>query len=42
MDARAEGYVVCYTLNRKAFNEVLGPIQDIWRYEALRKVLGLA
>lgn len=39
MDAVAEGYVVCYTLNRKAFNEVLGPIQDIWRYEALRKVL---
>lgn len=38
MDARADTYVVCYTLNRKAFHDILGPIEDIWRYEALRKV----
>ena len=37
-DARADTYVVCYTLNRKAFHDILGPIEDIWRYEALRKV----
>lgn len=30
--------VVCYTLQRKAFDDVLGPIQDVWRFEALRKV----
>ena len=29
---------MCYTLNRKAFHDILGPIEDIWRYEALRKV----
>ena len=37
-DARADTYVVCYTLNRRAFHDILGPIEDIWRYEALRKV----
>ena len=31
--------MVCYTLNRRAFHDILGPIEDIWRYEALRKVL---
>lgn len=36
----ADGYVVCYALGRKAFNELLGPIEDVWRYEALRKVQG--
>lgn len=34
----AEGYVVCYALTRKAFNDLLGPIEDVWRYESLRKV----
>ncbi len=34
----ADGYVVCYALGRKAFNELLGPIEDVWRYETLRKV----
>ena len=29
---------MCYTLSRKAFNELLGPIEDMWRFEALRKV----
>ncbi|KAI7838861.1 hypothetical protein COHA_007362 [Chlorella ohadii] len=36
--ATADGYVVCYALGRKAFNELLGPIEDVWRYETLRKV----
>ena len=30
--------MVCYTLGRAAFNELLGPIEDVWRYETLRKV----
>lgn len=30
--------VTCYMLQRKAFDSVLGPIQDVWRFEALRKV----
>ena len=30
--------MVCYALGRKAFNELLGPIEDVWRYETLRKV----
>jgi hypothetical protein len=34
----ADTYTVCYTLSRKAFNELLGPIEDMWRFEALRKV----
>ena len=34
----AEGYVVCYALSRQAFNDLLGPIEDVWRYETLRKV----
>jgi hypothetical protein len=31
---------VCYTLGRKAFHELLGPIEDVWRYETLRKARG--
>lgn len=34
----AQTAVVCYTLARKAFDGLLGPIQDVWRFEALRKV----
>ncbi|GMH33824.1 hypothetical protein BSKO_01658 [Bryopsis sp. KO-2023] len=34
----SEGYVVCYTLNREAFNNLLGPIETLWRYEVLKKV----
>ena len=34
----ADTYLVCYALGRAAFNEVLGPIEDVWRYEVLRKV----
>jgi hypothetical protein len=29
--------VVCYSLGRAAFNELLGPIEDVWRYDTLRK-----
>lgn len=34
----AKTQVVCYTLTRKSFDSLLGPIQDVWRFEALRKV----
>ena len=34
----AKTAVVCYTLARKSFDGLLGPIQDVWRFEALRKV----
>lgn len=27
---------VCYALGRQAFNELLGPIEDVWRFESLR------
>lgn len=38
----AEGYVACFSLSRQAFNDLLGPIGDLWRYETLRKVPILA
>ena len=34
----AKSRLVCYTLTRKSFDSLLGPIQDVWRFEALRKV----
>ena len=34
----AKSQLVCYTLTRKSFDSLLGPIQDVWRFEALRKV----
>ena len=37
-DVVAEAHTVCFTLGRKAFTELLGPIEDVWRFEALRKV----
>ncbi len=37
-DVTADIYTVCYSLGRKAFDELLGPIEDVWRFEALRKV----
>ena len=37
-DVVADVPTVCYTLGRKAFTELLGPIEDVWRYEALRRV----
>ena len=33
----AEGVLECYTLERSAFNDLLGPVQDVWRFEALRR-----
>lgn len=34
----AEGYVACYTLRRDSFNQLLGPIETLWRFEVLKKV----
>ena len=34
----ADLYTVCYSLGRKEFDALLGPIEDVWRFEALRKV----
>ena len=38
----AEGYVVCFALSRQAFNDLLGPIEEMLRYEEQRKVPILA
>jgi len=37
VDMISEGHTVCYTLSRARFNELLGPFEDVWRFEALRK-----
>ena len=34
----AQTEVECYTLDRATFNSLLGPVEDLWRFEALRKV----
>lgn len=34
----AEGRVSAFSLARSAVNELLGPIQELWRFEALRRV----
>ena len=34
----AKTAVICFSLMRKSFDSLLGPIQDVWRFEALRKV----
>ena len=34
----ADLYTVCYSLGRKEFDALLGPIEDVWRFEALRRV----
>lgn len=34
----SDGYVMVFALSRKSFNELLGPIEKVWRYESLRKV----
>ena len=34
----ADSYLVCFSLTRKSFDNLLGPIEDVWRFEALRKV----
>ncbi len=38
-DAVAEDAVVAYSLRRQAFNQLLGPIEEVWKLEALRQVL---
>lgn len=30
--------MVCYSLSRSKFVELLGPYEDVWRFEALKKV----
>lgn len=30
--------MACFTLKRSAFNKLLGPIEEVWKLEALRKV----
>ncbi len=37
-DAVAEGAVAAYCLVRRAATELLGPVQQLWRLEALRRV----
>ena len=37
-DVMADLYTVCYSLGRKEFDALLGPIEDVWRFEALRRV----
>ena len=37
-DVKAKSYVRCYSLNRSAFHELLGPLEDIWRLDALKDV----
>ena len=37
-DVTADLYTVCYSLGRKEFDALLGPIEDVWRFEALRRV----
>ena len=38
----ADGYVACFSLNADIFNETLGPIENLWRFETLRRVPVLA
>eukprot|EP00873_Tetraselmis_striata_P025622 jgi/Tetstr1/445886/TSEL_003524.t1 len=37
-DVVAEGYVVCHTLSRKVFQDLLGNRENLWQFECLRKV----
>jgi len=41
-DAVCEGYVVCYTISKASFDRLLGPLHNIWRFDALRRVNILA
>ena len=38
VNAVAEGTIAAFYLARRAVNELLGPIQELWRFEALRRV----
>ena len=37
-EAAAETFVACFVLKKAAFNKLLGPIEEVWKLEALRKV----
>lgn len=37
-NATAETAVACFVLKRTAFNKLLGPIEEVWKLEALKKV----
>lgn len=34
----ANGVVICCVLHKAEFEKLLGPYEELWRYEALRKV----
>ena len=34
----ADGYVVCHTLSRQVFKELLGAREELWKFGCLRKV----
>lgn len=34
----AEGSLSCFVMKRADFERLLGPYEELWRYEALRKV----
>ena len=37
-DVNAKTRLVCYRLSRKQFEDLLGTVEEVWRYEALRRV----
>lgn len=37
-EAVAETFVALFALKKAAFNKLLGPIEEVWKLEALRKV----
>jgi hypothetical protein len=34
----ADGPLTCFAMKRSDFERLLGPYEELWRYEALRKV----
>ena len=34
----AKGYVICFTLTRQVFNDLLGSRRELWQFNCLRKV----
>lgn len=34
----ADTKLVCYVMKKSHFEELLGPYEDVWRYDSLRKV----
>jgi len=41
-DAICEGYVICFSITKTTFDRLLGPLTNIWRFDALRQVKVLA